>query len=65
MRETQHKDKDKILKVSEFDALFIRFEIMPKEKTIILCLQGFSVINIIGLNANLARIGYLVVQVLT
>ncbi len=63
MRETQHKDEDKILKVSEFDALFFRFENLPKDRTIILCLQGFGVISIIGLNTNLARIGYQVVQV--
>jgi hypothetical protein len=65
LREIQHKDEDKTLKASEFDALFLRFEIIPKERTIILCLQGFSVISIIGLNANLARIGNIVVQVLT
>jgi len=65
LREIQHKDEDKTLKVSEFDALFLRFEIIPKQRTIILCLQGFSVISIIGLNANLAKIGNIVVQVLT
>jgi hypothetical protein len=32
------QDKDKILKVSEFDAPFPTFEIMPKERVVILCL---------------------------
>jgi hypothetical protein len=63
LKETQCKDKDKILKVSEFDAPFLRFEFLPKERTVILCLQGFGVVSIIGLNTNLARIGDLVIQV--
>ncbi len=62
MRETQHKDEHKILKVSEFDASFLRFENFPKERTVILCLQGFGVVSITGLNANLVRIGDLVIH---
>ncbi len=61
MRETQRKDE--ILKVSEFEAPFFRFEILPKERAVILCLRGFGVVSIIGLNLDLARTGNLVIQV--
>jgi hypothetical protein len=49
--------------VNEFDAPFLMFEILLKEIAIILCLQGFGAVSIIGLNAHLAKIGNLVIQV--
>jgi hypothetical protein len=41
--------RDEILVMSEFDFPFLRFDIVPRERTIILCLQGFGLVNIIGL----------------
>jgi hypothetical protein len=55
--------KDEILVMSEFDFPFLRFDILPRERIIILCLQGFGLVNIIGLNPNFAKIGDLVIQV--
>ncbi len=61
MEKTQHKDE--ILVVSEFDFPFHRFDILLKHGVDILQLQGFGVVNIIGLNMGLVQIGDLVIQV--
>jgi len=53
LEKTQHKDE--ILVVSEFDFPFPRFDILQ--------LQGFGVVNIIGLNPELVQIGDLVIQI--
>lgn len=58
----QHRDE--ILVVSEFDSPFPRLDILPKEVAVILRLQGFGVVNIVGLNPNFARIGDLAIQVI-
>jgi hypothetical protein len=55
--------KDEILVMSEFDFPFLRFDILLRERAIILRLQGFGLVNIIGLNPNFARIGDLAIQV--
>ncbi len=49
--------------VSEFDFPFPRFDISLKHGAIILHLQGFDVVSIIGLNPDLAQVGDLVIQV--
>jgi len=61
LREVQHKDQ--ILVINEFDFPFPKFDIMPKEGAIILKLQGFSVVSIIGLNPDLAKVGNLALLV--
>jgi hypothetical protein len=48
---------DEILAINEFDFPFPRFNTLPKEGAVILKLQGFRVVDIVGLNPNLARIG--------
>jgi hypothetical protein len=52
LQNVQHKDK--ILATNEFDYSFPKYHILLKEGTIILKLQGFSVVSIIGLNLDLA-----------
>jgi hypothetical protein len=59
--EAQHRDE--IFAMSEFDSPFPRFDILPKEGVVILCLQGSGVVNIVGLNPNFARIRDLAIQV--
>ncbi len=59
--EVQHMKE--ILVVSEFDFPFPRFDILLKIGVVILQLQGFDVVNIIGLNPNLAQVRDLVMQV--
>jgi len=54
--------RDEILVMSEFDFPFLRFDILPRDRTIILCLQGFGLVNIIGLNPDFARIGDLAIS---
>ncbi len=49
--------------VSEFDFPFPRFNILLKNRVIILRLQGFDVVNIIGLNPYLTQVGDLVMEV--
>lgn len=39
------------------------FDILPREGVVILKLQGFKVVDIIGLNPNLTRIGDLVLLI--
>jgi hypothetical protein len=56
----QHKNE--MLVVSEFDFPFRRFDILPREGAVILRLQGFGVVSIIGLNLNFVRIGDLAIQ---
>jgi hypothetical protein len=51
------------LVVSEFDFPFPRFNILLKNRVIILRLQGFDVVNIIGLNPYLTQVGDLVMEV--
>jgi hypothetical protein len=46
------KHKDEILVINEFDFPFPRFDILPKHGIDILRLQGFGVVNIIGLNLD-------------
>jgi hypothetical protein len=41
--------------MSEFDFPFPHFDILPREGVIILRMQGFGVVSIIGLNPNLAK----------
>jgi hypothetical protein len=50
--------------VSEFNFPFPRFDILLKNGVIILRLQGFDGVNIIGLNTYLAKVGDLVMQVI-
>jgi hypothetical protein len=57
----QHRDE--ILAVIEFVSPFPRFDILSKEGVVILCLQGFGVVHIVGLNPNFARIEDLAIQV--
>lgn len=52
-----------ILDVGEFDFPFPRFDILLKHGAIILHLQGFDVVSIIGLNPDLAQVGDLAIQV--
>ncbi len=49
--------------VSEFDFPFLRFDILLKHGSIILRVQGFNVVSIIGLNTDLAQVGDLAIQV--
>ncbi len=49
--------------VNEFDLPFLRFDILLRNGVVILQLQGFSVVIIIGLNPYLAQVGDLVMQV--
>jgi len=51
------------LDVSEFDLPFLRFDILLKHGAIILRVQGFNVVSIIGLNMDLAQVGDLAIQV--
>ncbi len=51
----QDQYKDEILAISEFDFPFPRSNILPREGVIILRMQGFGVVSIIGLNPNLAK----------
>ncbi len=55
--------RDEILVMNEFDFPFLRFDILPRERAIILRLQGFGLVNIIGLNPDFARIGDLAIEV--
>jgi uncharacterized RDD family membrane protein YckC len=59
--EAQHKNE--ILAVNEFDFPFPRFDILPREGVVILHIQRFGVVSIVGLNPNFARIGDLATQV--
>jgi hypothetical protein len=62
LKKAQHTYE--ILAINEFDFPFPKFDIPLKEGVIILKLQGFSVVNIIGLNPNLAKIGNLALLVI-
>jgi hypothetical protein len=53
LKHVQHRDK--ILAINEFAFPFPHFDILPKEGVVNLRLQGFEVVNIIGLNLNLTR----------
>ncbi len=48
LQNVQHKDK--ILAIGESDSPFPKYDLLPKEGVIILRLQRFSVVSIIGLN---------------
>jgi len=52
-----------ILTINEFDFPFPRYDLLPREGVIILKLQGFGVVSIIGLNPNLIKVGDLVLLV--
>ncbi len=53
--------KDEMLAISEFDFPIPHFDILPREGVIILRLQGFGVVSIIGFNPDLARTRNLVI----
>jgi phosphohistidine swiveling domain-containing protein len=55
LQNAQHKDK--ILAIGEFDFPFSKYDLLHKEGVIILRLQGFNVVSIIGLNLDIARVG--------
>ncbi len=59
---TQHKEE--ILIVNEFHFPFPRFDIMFRNKVVILQLQVFGVVIIIGPNRNLVQVGDLVMQII-
>jgi len=59
----QDQYKDEILAISEFDFPFPRSNILPREGVIILRLQGFGVVNIIGPSPDLTRTEILVVLI--
>jgi hypothetical protein len=59
---TQHKEE--ILVVNEFHFPFPRFDIMFRNKVVILRLQGFGVVIIIGLNPDLVQVGDLLMQII-
>jgi hypothetical protein len=61
LRKVQHRDE--ILAMSEFDYPFPRFDTLLKEGDVILHLQGFGVVNIVGLNPDFARKGDVAIQV--
>ncbi len=61
LREAQQKVE--ILAMNEFDSPFPRFDTLPREGAVILCLQGFGVVNIVGLNPDFTRKGDLAIQV--
>jgi hypothetical protein len=55
LREAQCRDE--ILAISEFDFPFPRFDLLPRERVVIFKLQGFRVVNIVGFNSDLTRVG--------
>jgi hypothetical protein len=57
----QHKDE--ILAISEFDFPFPKVDILSKVGVVILHLQGFKVVNIVGVDLERAQIGNLDVHV--
>lgn len=61
LEEAQHIKE--ILVISEFDFPFPKFDILPRYGVVILQLQGFGVVNIIGLNLDLAWVGDLAIQI--
>jgi hypothetical protein len=61
LREAQHKDE--ILAISEFDFPFPRIDLLPSEGAFIFKLQGLKVVNIVGLNPDLTRVGDLALLV--
>jgi hypothetical protein len=48
----------------EFDFLFPRFDILPRVGALILQLQGFGVVHIMGLDLDRARVGDLAILVM-
>ncbi len=50
LKEAQHRDE--IQAMSEFDFPFLRFDILPKDGAIILQLQGFGIVHIMGLDLD-------------
>jgi hypothetical protein len=58
---TQHKDE--ILALSEFDFPFPKVDILSKVGVVTLHLQGFKVVNIVGVDPKRAQIGNLDVHV--
>lgn len=61
LEEAQHRHE--IQAMSEFDFPFLRFDIQPKEGTIILQLQEFGVVHIMGLDLDQAQVGDLAIHV--
>ncbi len=59
----QGQHKDEILAISEFNFPFPRFDTLPREGVIMLRLQGFGVVCIIGLSLDLAKTRNLVVLI--
>jgi hypothetical protein len=48
--------------ISEFDISFPKFDFIPKERTIIMWLQGFDVVNIVIINLNKAWVSDLAIH---
>jgi len=61
LEEVQHWEE--VFVGSEFDFPFSRFDIMSKVGAIILQLQRFGVVNIMGLDPNQAQVGDLAILV--
>ncbi len=61
LRNVQHRDK--ILAINEFDSPFPRYDLLPTERTVIMRLQGFGLVSIIGLNLDLAKVNDLVLVI--
>ncbi len=57
----QHKDE--VLALSEFDFPFPKVDILSKVGVVILHLQGFKVVNIVGVDPKTTQIGNLDVHV--
>jgi hypothetical protein len=55
--------REEILNIREFDFPFPKIDIIPREGIIILWLQGFNVISIVGLNSDKTRIRDLAIHV--
>jgi hypothetical protein len=62
LQEAQHINE--ILVINEFHFPFPKFDILPRYGVVILQLQVFGVVSIIGLNPNLARVGDPAIQII-
>ncbi len=62
LEEAQHIKET--LVISEFDFPFPKFDILPRYGAVILQLQGFGVVSIIGLNPDLAWVGDLAIKII-
>lgn len=62
VEEARHQGENIVM--NEFDFPFPRFNILPKVGALILQLQGFGVVHIIGLDLDQARVGVLAILVM-